>query len=135
MMACQVARQAPCVEAVPLGQLAHVREQDRGTVELTDLDAHPALHAARVGEVPRTLGEAELVGPALSLRQRGLGTGLIATHKAEQRQDDSTVRASEEAVQTARDPATMSHWAWPSTCWVLRCCIGTPRPTVIAGWT
>ena len=37
------------------------------------------------------------------------------------RADDSAVRASEEAVQTARDPATMSHWAWPSTRWVLRC--------------
>ena len=32
-------------------------------------------------------------------------------------------------------PATISRWAWPSTRWVLRCCIGTPRPTVTAGWS
>ena len=38
------------------------------------------------------------------------------------RADDSAVRAIEEAVQTARsDPATIAHWAWPSTRWVSRC--------------
>ena len=58
----------------------------------------------------------------------------VAMHYGVLRADDSAVRASEEAVQTARDPATISHWVWPSTRWVLRCCIGTPRPTVIAGW-
>ncbi len=38
------------------------------------------------------------------------------------RADDSAVRASEEAVQTAQqDQQRSSHWAWPSTRWVLRC--------------
>ncbi len=41
----------------------------------------------------------------------------------------------EEAVQAAADPATISRCAWPSTRWVLRCCVGTPRPTVTAGLT
>ena len=48
------------------------------------------------------------------------GYGL-AIHYGVLRADDSTVRAIEEAVQTAEGQATMSHWAWRSTRWLLRC--------------
>jgi hypothetical protein len=34
-----------------------------------------------------------------------------------------------------KGPAAISQWAWPSTHWVPCCCIGTPRPTVAAGWS
>ena len=34
-----------------------------------------------------------------------------------------------------KGPATISHWAWPSTRWGSRCCIETPRRTVTAGWS
>ena len=82
-MACWVAPNSRhMVEAVPLGQLGQVGGQDRGPVELTGLDAYPALHQARVGEAERTLGEAELFGPARRLRQLGFGAGEIAAHEA-----------------------------------------------------
>jgi class 3 adenylate cyclase len=40
---------------------------------------------------------------------------------------------SRKRFRPPKAPATMAHCLWPSTRWVLRCCIGTPRPTVSAG--
>ncbi len=37
------------------------------------------------------------------------------------RADDAAVRVIEEAVQAAEIQQRSSHWAWPSTRWVLRC--------------
>jgi hypothetical protein len=64
----------------------------RGTVEPTGLDAQPALHQARVGKAPRTLGDAQLFSPARRLRQLGVRADEIAAHEADQGQVDARRR-------------------------------------------
>jgi hypothetical protein len=50
------------------------------------------------------------------------------------RADDSAVRASEEAVRTAQGASSDIGLIFAKYGLVSRCCIGTPRPNVTAGW-
>ena len=74
--------QPPHIEAVSFSQSAQVGGQNRGTVELAGLDAHPDLQHPCVADGVWTLGEAKLFGALRRLRELGFGAREIAVHKA-----------------------------------------------------